>query len=81
MSDKLSKIIKEVNADLNDDIRHFQQDFIAFRPKEFQAIRNAEKVAQEQLSVYGKGRVIALACGILIRLIEDGKETKTNEKV
>ncbi|MDD5489305.1 MAG: hypothetical protein PHP25_01305 [Candidatus Moranbacteria bacterium] len=80
MSEKISKIIKEVNADLNDDTRHFQQDFVAFRPKEFQAVREAEKTITEKLFTVGKGRAIALACRTLTKLLEDNKETKADEK-
>jgi hypothetical protein len=80
MSDKLSKIIEEVSAELNDDTRHFQQDFIAFRPKEFQAVREAEIITREKIGQLGKGRVIGLACGLLARVLADGKE-KDDEKV
>jgi len=81
MLDKtLSKIIKEVSDDLADDSRNFKQDFIAFRPKEFQAIMNAEKTVCKKLSIQGKGRVIGLACGVLARVLADDKE-KSNEKV
>lgn len=80
MSDKLSKIIEEVSAELNNDTRHFQQDFIAFRPKEFQAVREAEIITREKIGHLGKGRVIGLACGLLARVLTDGKE-KGDEKV
>ncbi|MFH0969751.1 MAG: hypothetical protein V1804_04540 [Patescibacteria group bacterium] len=81
MSDKLLKVIEEVSADLNDDTRNFQQDFIAFRPKEFQAVREAEKAITEKLFIVGKGRAIALACRTLAKLLGDSKETKGDEKV
>jgi hypothetical protein len=80
MSDKTLKIIEEIVSDLNDDTRHFQQDFIAFRPKEFLAIRNVEKAAQEKLGVLGKGRIVALACEFLKRSLENTKEEKSNGK-
>lgn len=73
----LKEKIKEIDAEFEDDIVKKRQDFIAFRTKEFKAIKEIEK----SLKV-SKSRAIAISCRYLSEILKEDKqkgETKKDE--
>lgn len=79
--DKFKTMLTEAQELLENDTRNFKQEFIAFRPKELEAIRRAEELYRSRLGVGGRARTIALACNLLAKVIEETTEEKINETV
>lgn len=78
---KTQQLLIEAENALSDDTRNFKQDFIAFRPKELEAIRKAELLYREKFGAGGRGRIIGIACGILAQILEEPASENGDEAV
>lgn len=74
--------IKEIEAiveDLKNDGTHLRQEFITFKSKELQALRDLTTALQEKMIISGKSRIIAVACRYLLEELKS--EKNGNKKV
>lgn len=80
MLEKIKKTLDEINVDLNNDKPQLRQDFVTFKAKEFDAMREAEKILKEKLGfVVSKSRAIALVCKLLEKSVLEVEADKAEK--
>jgi hypothetical protein len=81
MFEKIKETLEEINVDLSDDKPQLRQDFVTFKAKEFDAMREAEKILKEKLGfVVSKSRAIALVCKLLEKAVIEVERNKKDGK-
>ena len=80
-NDNLDAMLKESQELLENDTRSLHQEFIAFFPKQLEALHKAEELYRQRLGVGGRARTIGLACNLLIKVLEETTEEKSDETV
>lgn len=77
----LNKMLSESQELLENDTRALHQEFVAFFPKQLEALHKAEELYRQRLGVGGRARTIGLACNLLIKVLEETTEEKNDETV